>query len=89
MVPEEERERGISAARLLADPLLQEAFATIRIKLEDLRDGSQWNESDLREHIHQKLSLLKKVREYLENTVRTGNFAVQKLETMKKRSSSK
>lgn len=74
MTPQQEKERGIQAQRLLNDPLIDEAFMTLKARLEEERDGSKPGDTDLRERVHFQLQQLKELRHFFENLVTNGKM---------------
>ena len=70
-----DEQREEQAKRLLNDPLLQEAFETLRDELLARWENSTTNEVDARESIWMGLQILKRVHAHIESIVTTGEMA--------------
>lgn len=79
MTLEQERRRGLDARRLLNDPLLAEAFATVETALRRQWEASSDGEAPLRERAWLMLKLLGRVRGLLTESVETGRLAEAQL----------
>ncbi len=75
MTREQESRRGEQARRLLEDPLLQEAFATVEAALRDAWVATADDASGERERIWLQLKLLGRVRSHLSEVLETGKLA--------------
>jgi ABC-type thiamine transport system ATPase subunit len=80
MTLEEERRRGEQARRLLDDPLLGEAFASVDIALRDAWAATIDDATAERERLWLMLKLLARVRGHLEQAVATGKLATRQLQ---------
>lgn len=72
---EAERRRGEEARRLLDDPLLSEAFATVEARLRSQWEASAEGETARRERLWLMVRLLGHVRGVLTETAETGRLA--------------
>jgi hypothetical protein len=79
MTLEQESRRGEQAKRLLDDPLLQEAFATIDSSLRDAWSATTADATDERERLWLMLKLLERVRTHLSQVLETGKLADRQL----------
>lgn len=77
---EAERQRGEEARRLLAHPLLTEAFATIEGDLRRRWEASGDDETEARERLWLMLRLLGRVRGLLAEVLETGRLAEAQLD---------
>lgn len=82
MTLEQESRRGEQARRLLEDPLLQEAFATVETTLHDTWSTTGDEATDERERIWLMLKLLRRVRARLSEVLETGRLADTQLAEM-------
>ncbi len=85
MSTQEDVDRGQRAARLLADPMLQEAFGLVAQAIHE-----RWADCPLRDRegaheLRLMLKLLGDVRAVLESTVADGKVAVAELERLNRR----
>jgi len=85
MTTQEEIDRGQRAARILAEPVFQEAFDSVTQAIHE-----QWAQSPIRDHEGQHelrlmLKLLGDVRAVLESTVSDGKLAAQRLDELNSR----
>lgn len=71
--------RGESAARLLNDPLITEAFDAIRAEYVAAWENAPVRDAEGRERIWAHLQALSKVRGHLETVVGTGKMAKQQV----------
>jgi hypothetical protein len=71
----DEINRGNNAARLLGDPLITEAFESIRAEYLAAWESSPARDTEGRERIWAHLQALTKVRGHLEAVVMTGKMA--------------
>lgn len=67
--------RAMEAERLLAHPLLKEAFTTIQDEVTERWQNSPANDADGREKLWLSLKLLSRVRLHLESVVTNGQMA--------------
>lgn len=81
----QEISRGVKAKQLMENPLLQEAFQTIRSNLHDKFEGSKDGDSQARERIWMMLKVVNEVERHLETVVDTGRMAEQQRESLLKR----
>lgn len=79
----EEQERGRSAAELLANPLLIEAFEVCRDAYMSALENTGFKQSAEREELWRRLQTLKKVREHLETVATTGRLAKEQLKELR------
>jgi hypothetical protein len=79
---EAERQRGEEARRLLAHPLLAEAFAAIDADLRRRWEASGDGESAARERLWLALRLLGRLRGALAEVLETGRLAAVQLDEM-------
>jgi len=75
MTFEQESRRGEQARRLLEEPLLQEAFATVEAALREAWIATQDDATAERERLWLMLKLLGRVRTYLVDALQTGKLA--------------
>lgn len=80
---EADRDRGVRAERLLNDELWKEAFSALETRLLDAWGRSAINDTETRELAFHQLRHLRDFRKELENYMRTGQFAAQKIESNK------
>ncbi len=85
MTTQEEIDRGQRAARILSEPVFQEAFGSVEQAIHE-----QWAQSPIRDHEGQHelrlmLKLLGDVRAVLESTVSDGKLAAQRLDELNSR----
>lgn len=84
MTPEETIERANRAEKLVNDPMLKEAFVTLRAKLHQnieaapIRDKAGVHECRL------MLKIMTSVEKYLESVLRDGQIVLHRLEERKK-----
>ena len=76
-----ESRRGREARRLLAEPLLVEAFATVESGLKEAWLASGEAQERERERLWLMLKLLARLRAHLVAAVETGRLAERQLET--------
>jgi len=75
MTRDQESRRGEQARRLLDDPLLQEAFATVETNLRDAWSATADDAAAERERLWLMLKLLGRVRAHLTSVLETGQLA--------------
>lgn len=75
----EEKERGVQAKRLLDDPLLEEAFKTVKDSIHATFDNIENPSHDDLMRLYMMNKSLEKVKSVLERHVRTGEMAVKTL----------
>lgn len=75
MAPEEELQRAGEAERLLAHPLIAEAFETIEREVIERWTQSQSADQAGREKLWLSLKLLHRIRLHLETIVQSGKLA--------------
>lgn len=75
MTREQESRRGEQAKRLLDDPLLQEAFATVEASLRDAWTATADEAAAERERLWLMLKLLGRVWAHLTSVLETGRLA--------------
>ena len=85
MTLEEERIRGEQARRLLADPLLVDAFATVEKTLMDAWKSSADAQERERERLWLMLRLLGAVQGHLRTALETGKLAAVQIATADRR----
>ncbi len=86
MTPEEETRRGEAARRLLADPLLREAFAAVEEHLRSTWLATTDDEAQERERLWMMLRLLRRVRGHLEAVLEHGRLARHEIDAVAERS---
>ena len=86
MTLEQESRRGEQARRLLEDPLLQEAFATVDTALRDAWATTADDAVAERERLWLMLKLLGRVRIHMTDVVQTGRLAGSQLTALKRSS---
>lgn len=79
MTPEEEKERGARADRLLNDPLMQEAFKEVKAGIHRAFDNIESPSDDDLMRLFMMNKALEKVRGVLERYVKTGEMAIKQL----------
>ncbi len=79
---ESERRRGAAARRLLEEPLLADAFATVEQGLRRQWQASGESEIQTRERLWLMLKLLGRVRGLLTEAMETGKLADAQLATV-------
>ncbi len=82
MTLEQESRRGEQARRLIEDPLLQDAFATVEAVLHDTWSTTADDATGERERIWLMLKLLRRVRACLSEVLETGRLADTQLAEM-------
>lgn len=65
-------DRAVRAERLLNDPLMVEAFDTVRKAILATFEASPARDAEGREHLYQRLKALNDARGYLEQAARDG-----------------
>lgn len=75
MTPEQENQRGQQAERLLADPLLVEAFETIEQEITQQWITSPARDADGREKLWMMQQMLYRVKGHLDSVVESGKLA--------------
>lgn len=75
MTLEQESRRGEQARRLLDDPLLQEAFATLEVALREAWGATADDAVDQRERLWLMLKLLGRVHAHMADVMHTGRLA--------------
>lgn len=75
MTRDQESRRGEQAKRLLDDPLLQEAFATVETGLRDAWSATSDEAAAERERLWLMLKLLGRVRAHVTAVLETGRLA--------------
>ena len=85
MTLESERDRGERAARLLADPLLAEAFDVIEAGLLSAWAATTDNQERERERLWLMVKLLGRVKGHLVEAMETGKVARIQIERDKER----
>jgi hypothetical protein len=80
-----ERDRGGRAQRLLADPLIADAFAAVRADCDELFRTSSPTDDATRRWARLKLAAVTQVEELLRHHIDTGRLASSTLEEMKSR----
>lgn len=78
-----DQRRGMEAQRLLAEPLLAEAFEIIEANYRDGWLATKDGQTAERERIWLALTLLTKVRAHLEGIVQGGRVAAHELDLVK------
>ncbi len=79
MTPEQEIRRGEQARRLIADPLLQESFATVAAALREAWLATAEEQTAERERLWLMLRLLGRLESCLTEALETGKLATQQL----------
>lgn len=85
MTREQESRRGEQARRLLEEPLLQEAFATVESSLRDAWTATSDEAAAERERLWLMLKLLGRVRAHLTDAMETGKLSDRQLSADKLR----
>jgi len=85
MTLEYDMKRGADAARVLAEPVFQDAFSAVELAIHDL-----WAQSPVRDHEGQQqlrlmLKLLGDVKSVLETALEDGKAASRKLDELNRR----
>jgi hypothetical protein len=83
MTLEQESRRGEQARRLLEDPLLQEAFATVENALREAWIATQDDATAERERLWLMVKLMGRVRIHLVDVLQTGRLADDQLAGLK------
>jgi ABC-type thiamine transport system ATPase subunit len=83
MTLEQESRRGAQARRLLEDPLLQEAFATVENALREAWIATQDDATAERERLWLMVKLMSRVRIHLVDVLQTGRLADDQLAGLK------
>jgi hypothetical protein len=83
MTLEQESRRGEQARRLLEDPLLQEAFATVENALREAWIATQDDATAERERLWLMVKLMSRVRIHLVDVLQTGRLADDQLAGLK------
>lgn len=71
--------RGVEAERLLSEPLLLEAFATIEQEFTDAWKASPARDPEGREKLYLSLKLLARLKAHIESVATTGKMAKKSL----------
>lgn len=79
-----ERRRGEQARRLLEEPLLVEAFATVEAGLRRQWETSRDGDKEMRERLWLMLNLLRRVHGLLTEAMETGRLAEAQLAASRK-----
>jgi hypothetical protein len=82
--PQAEKNRGIRAATILADPLIVEALAAIERRAHEAWAGSGAADQSLREQVYWRLRAAAAFRAELEGLVRDGLIAEDEIESNKR-----
>lgn len=77
----EERERGEHAKNLREDPMLVDFFAKVEAAAFAAIKSSSPDQGDLRERAYFQLEALENLRVCFQNTINTGKFAAEELQT--------
>lgn len=80
MTTEETLERANRAEKLVNDPMLSEAFETVRVTLLENIEAAPIRDSEGVHELRLMLKLLRSTRAYLEKAVRDGKIVVQRIE---------
>lgn len=75
----EERLRGMRAAEILRDPLVESAFDELRLALMSEWENSTPGEAERREQIFNEIKALNAVRDNLVSHIETGKMAAIEL----------
>lgn len=75
----EERLRGMRAAEILRDPLVESAFEELRLALMSEWENSTPSEAERREQIFNEIKALNAVRDNLVSHIETGKLAAIEL----------
>lgn len=78
-------ERGNHANRLLKDPLLNEAFETVRLAIHDQWENSPLRDVEGQQALRAMLNHLRDVRAVLEVALADGNAAVEELNRLNRK----
>lgn len=81
--PDNEIARGHSAARLLNDPLMAEAFDALRAEYIAAWENAPVRDAEGRERIWAHLQALGKVKAHLETVMNTGKMAEKQRDEMR------
>lgn len=71
----EERLRGMRAAEILRDPLVESAFEALRLALMSEWENSSPLDAERREQIFNEIKALNAVRDHLVSHIETGKMA--------------
>lgn len=75
----EERLRGMRAAEILRDPLVESAFEALRLALMSEWENSSPLDAERREQIFNEIKALNAVRDHLVSHIETGRMAAIEL----------
>lgn len=75
----EERLRGMRAAEILRDPLVESAFEALRLALMSEWENSTPRDAERREQIFNEIKALNAVRDHLVSHIETGKMAAIEL----------
>lgn len=75
----EERLRGMRAAEILRDPLVESAFEALRLALMSEWENSTPHDAERREQIFNEIKALNAVRDHLVSHIETGKMAAIEL----------
>lgn len=79
MTDDERIWRASEAERLLAEPLLVEAFAGVEAEtVEQLKRLPIWSDDEQRRALCHRLTLLENVKQHLSAVIAAGKYAVQR-----------
>lgn len=84
MTPEQLIERANRAEKLVTDPMLNEAFETLRTTILSTIENAPIEDRDGVHECRQMLKLVKSIRGHLEQAVRDGKVVIHRLEERKK-----
>jgi len=84
---EQRLERGARAKQLLDDPLLLEAFASVRQAIHDKWEAAPLADRDGKHELHLMLKLLTDVKANIELFLADGQMAADKLKHLKREQS--
>lgn len=79
----EQQDRGARADQILNDPLVKDAFEKMRSETRSTWENSKIDEVDVREDVFRMECLLKRLEEYFQQHIRTGNHARNLLSSTK------
>ena len=76
---DEERLRGLRAAEILRDPLVESAFEEVRLALMGEWENSTPQDAARREQIFNEIKALNEIRDKLSSHIQTGKLAAIEL----------
>lgn len=77
-----EIDRGAAAQRLMSDPIMVEAFETVKKKLIEQLESADVRDQDMEREIVRTLQLLKQLQKHLTTVIETGKLAQRQKEQL-------